>query len=288
MKVFISNSPASLANIQPQFTVEAEYGDIVVEGSILTLAHHGPRSGNEAPCLHANDYGFVPEGEVIIGISHMDLDTIGGIMAIQARKPEVAGFWELAAFVDINGPHKLFEASASPENIRRLQAYWAWSQEHRVFPPRDGSVLDITDQYMLAAQAVDLILEDDPVLLERGEEFVAKVAELNKNSFICTMNGVIKRVSDQFVNHLYSPPESTAVAKAVLSLNTKFNSLTLSIPDPRPDFNCAEFLQGLFGPTAGGHAGIAGSPRGQVMTTEDLDSTYCALVDAIDGVTIRS
>ena len=31
-------------------TVEAEYGDICVEGKDVTLAHHGPRSGNPAPC----------------------------------------------------------------------------------------------------------------------------------------------------------------------------------------------------------------------------------------------
>lgn len=33
-------------------TVEAEYGDDVVEGEILTLAHHGSRSNNPAPCTH--------------------------------------------------------------------------------------------------------------------------------------------------------------------------------------------------------------------------------------------
>ena len=67
-------------------------------------------------------------------------------MVLLGNKPEVSGFWELAEFVDLNGPHKLGQSGASEENLRRLYAFWAWSRNYRVLSPRDGSVLDVTDK----------------------------------------------------------------------------------------------------------------------------------------------
>ena len=51
MRFVLSSDPrklaAAIAN-QPSATVEAEYGDALVEGSVLTMAHHGPRTGQKA------------------------------------------------------------------------------------------------------------------------------------------------------------------------------------------------------------------------------------------------
>ena len=117
MKILISANPEALKkeldNFSKTVTVEAEYGSVVVEGTELTLAHHGDRSGNPAPCLH--------EGKVdcdAIGLSHVDLDAMGGVLAVCGRKPVAPSFWELAAFVDVNGPHKLPESGASEEDLR--------------------------------------------------------------------------------------------------------------------------------------------------------------------------
>ena len=90
-------------------TVEAEYGNSVIEGTILTMAHHGPRADNPAPCLAWHQAGEVSypglRGKTditsveVVGVSHIDLDTLGGIAAILGRSSKTrknyltASFW---------------------------------------------------------------------------------------------------------------------------------------------------------------------------------------------------
>ena len=72
--------------INAEATVEAEYGDECLEGTMATLAHHGPRSNNPAPC-NTPDVPVLPPFATVV-VSHIDLDTLGGIYALQGRKPE--------------------------------------------------------------------------------------------------------------------------------------------------------------------------------------------------------
>ncbi len=282
MKFFLSSNPDRLAETLSAFngtaTVEAEYGDRVVEGSVLTLAHHGPRSGNPAPCLepeHAND------GRIeAVGLSHIDLDTLGGCAALMEQKPVAAGFWQLAAFVDVHGPHKLAQSGASAEDIRNLYAYWAWSETNKFLPQRDGSVSDVTEAVRDSIGVVYAILLGNRELHRSGEAFAAREAALNSASFVEESGGVIVRVSGGFTNHLYVSPDGT-VARAVVALRTDFHSLTVSLADPISGVSCREIVQNLWGTEAGGHNGIAGGPRGAKMGLDELvqlrDAMRCAL-----------
>jgi hypothetical protein len=90
------------------------------------------------------------------------LDALGGCLALLGRKPEADAFWALAAHVDVRGPHRLGEAGASEGDLARLHAFWAWSAENRVFPPRDGTVADITEAVEAAGEALGRILGGDP------------------------------------------------------------------------------------------------------------------------------
>ncbi|MFA5029801.1 MAG: hypothetical protein WC518_03640 [Patescibacteria group bacterium] len=269
-KFFISNHAAALAAVLAPFgltaSVEAEFGDECVAGSVATLAHHGPRAGNPAPCLADN--GAAGEVEAV-GLSHLDLDSVGGCAAVLGRKPETPGFWLLAAFVDLNGPHKLGQAGAEPADIVRLYAFWAWSNGHRCLPPRDGSAAEVTEQVMEAVRVVERICADDPELLAAGEAFRSAEVALNAQSFVEAGGGVAVRVADTFVSHLYVDPEGD-LAKAVVAFNTVTGAVTVSIADPIPGVSAREIVQGLWGEAAGGHAGIAGSPRGQRMMLADV------------------
>jgi len=284
MNCLISNVAAAIEGALSQFaktaTVEAEYGETVVEGSVLTLAHHGPRSGNPAPCLASN--GVAGEGIEALGLSHLDLDSLGGCAAIIGRKPEASTFWQLAAFVDVNGPHKLGSAGAEPADVARLYAFWAWSQKNRYLPPRDGSVDDVTEQVMSALAVIERICADDPDLLRSGEEFRLAEDALNKRSFCEYELGVIVRVADTFVSHLYVAPEGNP-AKAVVAFNTVTGAVTLSLADPIEGVSACAIMQAIFGPTAGGHAGIAGSPRGARYRLADVLATAEAIRDALFG-----
>jgi len=303
--IIISSNPDNLTGVTPSHTVEAEYGETLVNGSETTLAHHGPRSKNPCPCLGGNlqrlpDFHTGILVDLVIGISHFDLDTLGGVMRCLGVKNYEAGdenlFWQVAAEVDVKGVHKLeeirdglwrdamtpYEMGTEDFNsedyffncwwddaVESLNAFWAWSESHRLFPPRDGSVLDCTAFFTEAIRVVGLLIEGDDNCKEThdmyrtGKAWAKAKNILDSKSFVSESKGVILRSANQFTNHLYRS------ARAVVSFNSKFESVTLSLADPIPGVSCCDIAQKLWGLEAGGHPEIAGSPRGQVMTMGD-------------------
>ena len=279
MKFLISNSPRNLAAERPDVTVEAEFGDCTVEGAVLTMAHHGVNAGNPAPCAYPN--GCAGRNVEVVGLSHLDLDSIGGCMAVMGVKPLAPEFWRLAEFVDLRGPHRLGEANAAPEDVARLHAVWAWSESHRTFPPRDGSVADVTEQVLAFASAIAKILEGDPELLAAGREFAERGKALNTVTFREVRGSVcLRHTTGAFVNHLYNTP-SGEVCKAVVCFNEQTGAVTVSFADAPSGEGARGIVQGLWGPLAGGHAGIAGSPRDLRMSWEDAQAAVSAVLNYI-------
>lgn len=255
---------ARLTEFKHSVTVEAEYGDEVSLGSLLTMAHHGPRAGAKAPCTYPNDCMGDRQRSLleVVGVSHVDLDTLGGVMAALGVKPEEESFWNLAEFVDINGPHKLGLSGASPQDLDRLHAWWAWMGTDRAPRIAGPDPVDVTAYVRRAMAALIDILEDDERLLEAGAAWAAEAEALNESSFLAMEGLVVVRVADRFTNHLYTTPLSEGAALAVAAYNTTSGAITLSLADPIEGVSAAKILQGIFGDLAGGHATIAGSPRG--------------------------
>jgi hypothetical protein len=284
-KILLSNNPdalqAALAAYKYSATVEAEYGDRLVVGSAVTMAHHGARAGNPAPCLSNNWDGSTLEA---IGLSHVDLDAIGGVAALLGKKPGAHTFWQLAAFIDVNGAHKLGDSGAAVADIDRLYAWWAWNEAHKVYPPRDGTVADVTVDVHRAITALRLITEDYDKMIAAGWAFRSAEAKLNEESYVGSVahGDVLLRVSPQFTNHLYATPGG-AVAKAVVAYNTLVGSVTISLADPIPGISCGEIVKKLWGDLAGGHAGIAGSPRGTRMELTAMVNAAMALGALMQG-----
>lgn len=265
-----------------QVTVEAEYGGHVREGTVYTAAHHQPsgpfagrhvvEGGRPAPCNDA-DIPVLEEGGMIL-LSHIDLDSVGGALRAQGRNglfsEQYASFWALAEFVDTNGAHKLGKSGASEGDLRRLYAWWAYSKglpRH----PRDV-VTDITADIGAASDALARILAGDDEALAAGDKFLSDTLADNHRTFVgIDAAGVIFRTTDRandFVNAGYTTPDGHA-GKAVLGYNTANGSVTISLADPIEGVSCRELVQRLWGTEAGGHAGIAGSPRGQQMAMDD-------------------
>jgi hypothetical protein len=276
----LSSNPETLTTALAAFTrtvtIEAEYGDRLVEGSLASLAHHGPRAGQPAPCSYSN--GVIEEVEAV-GLSHVDLDSLGGCIAVLNLRPNAPDFWRVAEFVDLNGIHRLSEANPEPETVAMLNAWYAWSEEHRCFPPRDGSVQDVTAWVREAAEVLKVILvpslmgQNDlrQALMAAGAAFAAREATLSQDSFVEFRGGVVIRVAPSFVNHLYASPEGQ-IGEAVVSLNPRTGAVTVSFASPPTGVTAREIVQGLWGSEAGGHAGIAGSPRNRRMTLVDLEA----------------
>jgi hypothetical protein len=288
--VIIAPSASLASTVAAHVSVEAEYGSVVARGSEYTAAHHQPTGefagthvggSQPAPCNNPT-IPYLPGATVLV--SHFDLDTLGGVLRVAGEDdyfaPEFDGFWKLAEFVDVSGPHKLALSGADEADIRRLQAFWAWGQANRASFARDA-VTNLTEYFSQAADALREILEDNAEYLAAGEAMVAREAALNADSFMGTAEGIITRTSDSFVNHLYTAPGETTPAKVIVAMNTKFGSITISLADPIPGVNCRDIVQGLWGPEAGGHAGIAGSPRERRMTEGEFADAVAAVLVAV-------
>jgi hypothetical protein len=288
-RILLARSADLAQTVNPELSVEAEYGSVVVEGSIYTAAHHQKEgeytsTNRPAPCNDAN----IPlvRGDVLV--SHFDLDTVGGCMRAMgnyrtALDTEFAGFWNLAEFVDLNGPHRLSESGASKKDLSRLYAFWAWSQANlpRQFPADE--VVDVTEHVEAAGRAITEILGGHEPHIEAGHAMREAQADLNRVSFIEAVAEVGIRTHAGFVNHLYTTPEGHPL-RAVVALNPEQGSVTVSLAEAVEGVSCRELVQALWGIEAGGHDGIAGSPRDQKMTEEDLRELGAAVVQALAPV----
>lgn len=275
MKIVLSASAATLRTFLADYeslhpfttaTVEAEYGSETIYGTVITMAHHGANAGALAPCAYSNNPGRFGLVE-IIGVSHLDLDTMGGVMAIMGAKPLADGFWKLAEFVDLNGAHNLHKSGASNSLARSLYAWWAWN-EKQPRPERSSEVVDVTDKVTAAIGVIEKILGGNEELLIEGAKFRAEEVDLNRRTVEGSFGRVLFRVSRNFVNHLYT----TATGEeydAVVSYNPKWRSVTLSYAKDGDGDDACKVVQGMWGALAGGHKGIAGSPRDRKMNKAD-------------------
>lgn len=162
---WIANNASALLRLSLDATVEAEFGSDVVSGKYTTLAHHGSRAGNKPPC-DPRDETDVAIFSVIfpaVGISHVDLDCLGGILRLAGYYPGKHTaeyyFWRLAAEIDKRGYHCLpdirsellteesiqqMHLNSEPIElaIRMYHAWCAYSAQHRYFPPRHDDAVD--------------------------------------------------------------------------------------------------------------------------------------------------
>jgi hypothetical protein len=299
--VIHSTNHELLLSAEPHLTVEAEYGTTVIEGKAYTAAHHQPAGskyagdhvvtgGRPSPCVDKSIPVLDPgEGAWVIGISHLDLDTIGGILralpaAADIFSPAHDGFWALAAFLDVSGAHKMALAKAAEEDVERI---YAWMAHSKQIPRLPLNVLtDATELVLGCLPVLRALLADDAELLEAGRAFQEEQRKLNEDSFSFMTEddaSIIVRVTPgprDFVNHLYGAPDGS-LGVAVVAHNKHLGTITVSLESPIPGVSCRDVVQSLWGELAGGHAGIAGSPRGQVMDEFDVDTAVLELEAAI-------
>lgn len=264
---YMSEEELKNNGIIPEATVEAEYGDDVIEGAIITLAHHAEKyKKNNAPCN--TDYVPLLQDNSTIVVSHLDLDTIGGIAALIGRKIQDSIFWKDAEFIDLNGQHNLFQLD---ENSReKYIAYKAYQEKNKM--PRMTEITDVTEKALEYLDILDKIMDGDKQLIEIGKEWDRLVKEEIEECLIFENDNI--RVFDSpkgvFCSASYYSEKQQKVIPSTITLNGKFKAITLAMADGGKEISAKEMVQKLWGSEAGGHAGIAGSPRGKEMTKEDL------------------
>lgn len=258
-------------------TVEAEYGDVLVSGNWATLAHHGPRAHLPCPCILPNRSDA--PSTLLVGISHLDLDTLGGVLALLGTKPEAETFWAAAARVDVEGPHMLPLISSDLTILGQLNAFWAWSDGHRLgLPP--GQIVDATCAIEEARLALVSILGGDSTLLAEGQAWAARKAELATSTLRGVRGPVAFRVAEVFVNHLYSVEQT-----AIVGYNPTKGIITASLVDDTTHGNAdvAQILKGFFGPEAGGRKTVGGGPRDLFITLEEAEKFWAYMAQIIMG-----
>lgn len=265
-------------------TVEAEYGDDVAKGRLYTAAHHQPSGpfagrhivagGRPSPCNDEN-IPVLEEGGTIL-VSHMDLDTIGGVLR---AVPETADlfrettFWDAAEYADTKGGHLLHRGNLREQDVTRYWSFIGWS---RTQPRLAHDVPSFGNTAIHDAHIVlEGILAGDPKMLAMGETIKQYDAEMAAVTFVHATDGVMLRHLDDpsgFVNHLYVGPNGDEHA-AIVTWNRTTGAITVSVaePDKHPHANCRDIVQLLWGPAAGGHPGCAGSPRGERLGFGEAD-----------------
>lgn len=266
-KVILCPTLDSAQGLNPDATVEAEYGDICVEGTQVTLAHHGSRSANPAPCN--TEVEPLESGTILV--SHLDLDTIGGIMALTGDKMEDKEFWEAAEFIDVNGSHHIHEL---PKEIQeQLNAVYAWNaSQARV---RYTEVTDVTqqvvDNYTMLSAVLDEAHPQHDSMIQKGKDWERDVTQAVQDKLVReTSNMRIFKTDGVFCSGSYYSPEQDKVLPATVVFNEKFKSITIAFEDGGKNVSARDIVQKLWGPEAGGRDGIAGSPRGREMTELDF------------------
>lgn len=266
----------------PDITIEAEYGRDCVEGKELTLAHHGDRSDNPAPCN--TDVPKFDGGKIVV--SHLDLDTIGGIMAVTGDKPNDSEFWKGAEHIDVNGTHHMHELSQDVQD--KLNAFYAWNStqpRERYMEPTDVKEI-VKENYNVLEKVLDRNNPEHEQLIEKGREWEKDVTKATEERCVFENEFVRAFKTDGvFCSSSYYSPQQEEIIPCTVSYNEKFHSITVAFADGGREnggeFSAKEIVQSLWGKEAGGRDGIAGSPRGQEMTEKDFNDAKEKCLDIL-------
>lgn len=263
---------------QPEYSVEAEYGREYIEGKYETLVHHDNRSNNPAPC-NTDVKSYEDIGGVVM-LSHIDIDSVGGIMAITGDKIEDHDFWAGAELIDVKGPHHMYELPV--EVVEKLNAIYAWEDERaksRNHEKKELVVKDVTEVIKDYYEFFGKVLGPypDKALIEAGRKYALEI-ERNVEDKCVSESEFIRafKTDGVFCNGNYYSKTWSRIIPCTVSFNTSMNSITVAFEDGGREqgglLSAKEIVQELWGKEAGGRDGIAGSPRGQEMTEDDFNA----------------
>ncbi len=258
----------------PIATIEAEYGNTVVEGVKATYAHH-VAGYTTAPALQGNNGDFsvedILDSSNYILISHIDLDVICGILSVLNAYDVRDAVKEAVNYIDCNGQHKLGSVK-DPEGKAFIESYIGIVSKYRA----PFGAEDVTDYCKMVGNILMGNQQKDVDWAELGAQVLAqKEAEASKAT-VLKNNGVV----------LYDAPENVFGLNSAYTVageeynytvvySNKFKTITVAAAAGKDQsLNLVEFMQGQFGTEAGGHYGIAGSPRGKEYTLADAMNVF--------------
>ena len=281
VEIILAPTLEEAKKVQSDITIEAEYGDETIIGTLYTSAHHVVNSDNPAPCVDEK-IPYIEFGTILV--SHIDLDMLlgcGRALGLITDQIKMELFCEVAANIDVDGPHHIHEYG---ENMKKLfDAYWAWN-ESRGRQERIEQTTDVTQKVLESIEIIFKIIDGNEELIEQGEKWVSNVQEEVEARLINeTENYRVFSTDRVFCGSSYWSPRENKIISAIVSYNEKFKAITLSFEDGGEKYNAVDIMQKIFGSEAGGRAGIAGTPRGKEYQFEDTQKVIKELEEVTNG-----
>lgn len=297
IKIILGNSAETMEQALSEHdqtaTIEAVYGDKIVHGSVLTLTR-GKNRNRKCPCLFRN----LDIDIDAIGISRVDLNTIGGLMAIlEIKQINIFTniFWDVVAQIDRRGPHHIrsitWKLGVGKEIRDVLNAYYAFFEKHKTefIAPEDGSVIEINIDPLI--NVLNLLLtpalsetDEYTTLINDGKSWYDRKKDVEHDSFRKLEDGVLLRVSvdGNNVNNLYN--HYNDVERAIVGYDETRETITLSVESPIPRFSCIDFIINLFGVECVGNEHIAQSPCDKKMKYSDAEYLHQQLIEYLKNL----
>ena len=274
--------------IAPCGAIECEYGEDTIdentEGVKVAMYHHGQHSDKPAPSVRWDVFEELDRGLDNFIISHIDLDTIIGIMwASKILRPTniAKEIGRLAELQDLNGFHyierEILHKLKPTIKYRFLGAGYILSN---ISMEDNGE--DVIDVSRIVHKSIlkikDIIIEGvSPELKEKIDFWLQnKKEEARKN--LKYENQVLNfYVSDKNLSSAYCTEEG--VCKDInLQYNTSNNSITLAVfneeiaKDYFGEEGVLKPLKDFFGEKAGGRISIGGGPRDKKLTLQHANA----------------
>ena len=157
------------------------------------------------------------------------------------------------------------------ETRKKYIAYQAYQANHRT--PRFTEITDVTDIVLEHLGIIDRVIGGDKTLIQEGMEWNEETKKKIEGCLVFENDNVRVFNSPEgvFCSAAYYSEKQGKVIPSTVTRNGKFKSITVSMADGGKKVSAKELVQELWGDEAGGHPGIAGSPRGQEMTEEDME-----------------
>jgi len=264
--------------------VETEYGDDYFgkkDGAVLELLHHGKLSNNKSAStiLIPDDYSPVNYKYNNFIISHVDLDTVFGIMWAGGylKNTETArNFSELVGYLDRNGFYKFKNEVLNYDNPNHIKLLAVTSLINFWKINLNSLSKDI---HKLILRIRDYIILDVP---EDIKKYLLQ--GINENDFLKNITELELSIPKILVTYISNTSVTDRYLNngleydMILQYNTGSNSITLACQNEElskkyfgPN-GVIEPLQAFFGKKAGGHKSIGGSPRGEKLQIEYLEA----------------
>lgn len=279
VKVYLAISKSMVKGKEYDFdaTVEAVYGDYSVEGNKIKLDHHNSRATNIAPCCYKGEP--LKDGKILI--SKINLNIVGGCAALMGIKPPHDLFWNAAAFLDVNGRHHLHELPKKLQDM--INAYDAWA-------PKIPYYKELTDVTMIIykhIQYIERIIAGEKKVIEKGRLWYERKHLEEDANLYYEYTKVRAFLSEGFpCASAYYSKEKKKVFPATITLNKRYNSITIAFADGGKKVSAIDVVQKLWGPEAGGKDGIAGSPRNWEKDMEELYIEFHKAIEAVENIDV--